>query len=88
MQAASFASACGDIRLMKHAQLIRHGEGAANAGEASLDHATIPLTSKGVEQAQLVAKSLIRAPAQIVTSPFFRAQVTALAKARPSLAPC
>ncbi|MCQ9186338.1 histidine phosphatase family protein, partial [Streptomyces sp. IBSBF 2953] len=42
---------------MKHTRLIRHGESAANAGEASLDHATIPLTTKGVEQASLVAGS-------------------------------
>ena len=42
---------------MKHVRLIRHLESAANAGEASLDHATIPLTPKGDEQAHLVARS-------------------------------
>lgn len=42
---------------MKHIRLIRHGESAANAGEASTDHAKIPLTAKGVEQAYLVANS-------------------------------
>ncbi len=40
---------------MKQVRLIRHGQSAANAGEASVDHATITLTLKGVEQAQLVA---------------------------------
>lgn len=63
---------------MKHVTLIRHGESAANAGEASLDHASIPLTLKGVEQAQLVALSFTKAPALIVASPFSRAQSTAM----------
>ena len=64
---------------MKHVRLIRHGESAANAGEASLDHATIPLTPKGVEQSHLMARSLTHAPALIVASPFLRAQATAKA---------
>jgi broad specificity phosphatase PhoE len=66
---------------MKHVRLIRHGESAANAGAASVDHATIPLTPKGVEQAHLVAWSFTKAPALIVVSPFSRAQITALATA-------
>lgn len=66
---------------MKLVRLIRHGESAANAGEASLDHATIPLTPKGVEQAHLVARSFTRAPGLIVASPFSRAQLTAMATA-------
>ena len=44
---------------MKQVSLIRHGESAANAGEASLDHATIPLTIKDAEQAHQVARSFI-----------------------------
>lgn len=64
---------------MKHVRLIRHGESAANAGEASRDHASIPLTMKGVEQARLVAQSFNHAPALIVTSPFSRAHATAMA---------
>ena len=63
---------------MKHTRLIRHGESAANAGEASLDHATTPLTTKGVEQASLVAGSFTQAPDLIVASPFSRAQATAM----------
>ena len=66
---------------MKHVRLIRHGESAANAGEATLDHATITLTPKGVEQAQLVALSFNHAPALIVASPFTRAHSTAMATA-------
>lgn len=64
---------------MKNVRLIRHGESAANAGKASLDHATIPLTPKGVEQAYLVAQSFNHAPALTVASPFSRAQATAMA---------
>ncbi|MBX8486163.1 histidine phosphatase family protein [Pseudomonas cichorii] len=67
---------------MKHVRLIRHGESAANAGAASLDHATIPLTAKGIEQAHAVAKSFVKAPALIVASPFSRARATAMATAR------
>ena len=63
---------------MKHVRLIRHGQSAANAGEASLDHASIPLTPKGVEQASLVAGSFAQAPNLIVASPFSRAQATAM----------
>lgn len=47
---------------MKHVRLIRHGESAANAGEATLDHASIPLTLTGVEQAHLVARSFVTDP--------------------------
>lgn len=63
---------------MKHVRLIRHGS-SANADEASLEHATIPLTSKGVEQAYLVAQSFNHAPALVVASPFSRSQATAMA---------
>lgn len=63
---------------MKHVRLIRHGESAANAGKASLDHASIPLTPKGVEQARLVAGSFTKSPDLIVASPFSRAQATAM----------
>lgn len=66
---------------MQQVRLIRHGESAANAGDASHDHATIPLTATGVEQAHVVARSFKRAPALIVASPFSRAQVTAAATA-------
>lgn len=63
---------------MRQVRLIRHGESAANAGEASLDHATIPITLRGIEQAHLVARSIIQPPALIVASPFSRAQSTAM----------
>lgn len=63
---------------MKRVRLIRHAESAANAGEASTDHATIPLTQKGVEQAHAVARSFTCAPGLIVASPFSRAQHSAI----------
>jgi probable phosphoglycerate mutase len=67
------------VRLIKHVRLIRHGESAANAGAASMDHARIPLTPKGVEQAHLAAMSFTHAPDLIIASPFSRAQLTAMA---------
>ncbi|TDV43280.1 broad specificity phosphatase PhoE [Pseudomonas graminis] len=68
-----------ECRLIKHVRLLRHGESTANAGAASADHATIPLTPKGVEQARLAAASFTHAPDLIIASPFARAQTTAKA---------
>lgn len=59
-------------------RFIRHGESAANAGNASSDPALIPLTERGIAQAQAVADSFDVAPDLIVVSPFERAQDTAL----------
>lgn len=58
-------------------RFIRHGESAANAGNASSDPALIPLTDLGWAQARTVAESFDQAPSLIVTSPFERAQDTA-----------
>jgi broad specificity phosphatase PhoE len=63
--------------MMKLVRLIRHGESAANAGAATVDHASIPLTDHGVDQARRVALSFTTAPDLIVTSPFSRALATA-----------
>jgi probable phosphoglycerate mutase len=62
---------------MKIVRLIRHGESAANAGAATQDHRSIPLTDKGVEQARHIALSFVEPPELIVASPFSRAQATA-----------
>ncbi len=62
---------------MKHVRLVRHGESAANAGHASRNHESIPLTLRGLEQAITVARSFTKAPELIVASPFARAQATA-----------
>lgn len=58
-------------------RFIRHGESAANAGNASSDPALIPLTDLGWAQARAVAESFDQAPSLIVTSPFERAIDTA-----------
>ena len=57
---------------------VRHGESAANAGNATSDPALIPLTDRGWDQARAVAESFEQAPSLIVTSPFERAMDTAL----------
>ena len=56
---------------------VRHGESAANAGNATSDPALIPLTDRGWVQAQDVADSFEVAPDLIVTSPYERAADTA-----------
>lgn len=66
---------------MKRVRLIRHGQSAANAGQASRDHASIPLTPLGLEQARVIAGSLSKAPDLIVASPLARAHATAQATA-------
>lgn len=55
---------------MKKIWLIRHGESIANAGEPTQDHAAIPLSEKGLQQAQELALAIPSAPDLIVTSPF------------------
>jgi broad specificity phosphatase PhoE len=58
-------------------RFIRHGESASNAGAATRDTASTPLTALGREQAVAVRDSFIAAPELIVTSPFLRARQTA-----------
>lgn len=48
--------------------LVRHGESAANAGSATTDPATIPLTLVGRDQAVRVAAGLLQKPDLIVVS--------------------
>ncbi|PYG98133.1 histidine phosphatase family protein, partial [Arthrobacter stackebrandtii] len=50
---------------MKNVRMVRHGESAANAGRPTKDHASIPLTAKGLEQAHMVARSFTNAPGLI-----------------------
>ena len=58
-------------------RFIRHAESAANAGAATSDPASIPLTPRGHEQAQAVSDSFSDAPDLIICSPFLRVQQTA-----------
>ena len=57
--------------------MIRHGESAGNAGLATTDHRTIPLTDKGKMQAEKLAKVWNDEPDYILMSPFKRAHDTA-----------
>lgn len=58
-------------------RFIRHAESAANAGEATSDPASIPLTPLGHHQAQALSLSFGDAPSLIVCSSFLRVQQTA-----------
>jgi broad specificity phosphatase PhoE len=57
--------------------LVRHGESLANAGGITCDHAAIPLTELGWQQARDFAAGFTGSPALFVVSPFQRAQQTA-----------
>ncbi len=57
--------------------LIRHGESEANAGLPTLNPVKTPLTPRGHQQSQLVARSFTQSPDLIVTSPYWRTQQTA-----------
>lgn len=61
----------------RHRWLVRHGESDANAGIATTDPATIPLTPLGRRQAQQVATTFPQRPDLIVVSPYLRTQQTA-----------
>ncbi|GAB7129786.1 hypothetical protein JCM19000A_42940 [Silvimonas sp. JCM 19000] len=62
---------------MLSVRLIRHAESAANAGAATADPASIPLTARGHEQAQAIGDAFADAPDLIVCSPFLRVRQTA-----------
>ena len=64
-------------RNTKNVWLIRHAESIGNAGLATTQPDTIPLTGKGIEQALYLADSFTQAPALIVTSPYIRTQQSA-----------
>jgi len=57
--------------------LIRHGQSTANAGAATENHITIPLSIDGQEQAKRISLSFQETPTLIITSPFLRTQQTA-----------
>jgi broad specificity phosphatase PhoE len=58
-------------------RFIRHAESAANAGAATSDPASIPLTPHGHEQVQSISAAFTVAPDLIVCSPFQRVRQTA-----------
>ncbi len=68
-------------------RLIRHGQTTANAGEATDNHADIPLTALGEHQARALVKTIAQPPDLIVVSPYRRTLDTAkpLIEAYPSV---
>ena len=61
----------------KKVWLIRHGQSTANAGAATENHITIPLSIDGQEQAKRISLSFQETPTLIINSPFLRTQQTA-----------
>lgn len=64
--------------MSKQVRLIRHAESAANVGMATTTPDSIPLTDVGLRQARALAQSFTSIPGLIVSSPFVRAEATAL----------
>lgn len=62
---------------MKKITFIRHGESAANAGGISQPNANIPLTERGIQQAQMIADQWQDTPSQVYVSEFIRTKQTA-----------
>jgi len=62
---------------MKDLWLIRHAESLANIGESTSTPREIPLSNKGLEQADRLANSIGERPDLIVLSPYARARQTA-----------
>lgn len=62
---------------MKRIWFIRHAESAANAGLPTTRPDTIPLTEKGKQQAQELAKLITEPPQLIIMTPYIRTQQTA-----------
>lgn len=56
----------------------RHGQSVANAGAATSDPLSVPLTELGRQQAEEVARQWTEVPGLIVVSPAERARATAL----------
>lgn len=67
---------------MTEAWFIRHGESESNARRPTDHPATVPLTRRGREQGEWVARALDRAPDLFVVSPYCRTRETAAAALR------
>lgn len=57
--------------------IVRHGQSTANAGAATRDPASIPLSPLGQRQAEQLARWFSQKPALVVTSPYVRTGQTA-----------
>lgn len=56
---------------------LRHGESRANAGLATDDAASIPLTARGEDQARSLSRHFPNQPRLVISSPYLRAMHTA-----------
>jgi alpha-ribazole phosphatase len=56
---------------------VRHGQSHSNVGGVTMEHHAIPLTDVGRNQAELLSLMLPELPADVLVSPFLRAQDTA-----------
>lgn len=72
----SFELAIEESRTGKILYFIRHAESSANAGGVSVEHSIIPLSEKGVEQAQALVNTLQIIPSQVLVSAFDRTHQT------------
>lgn len=57
--------------------LVRHGESASNAGEASRSAGCTSLSGRGAREAEKIADTVVVPPDLIVTSPYRRTEETA-----------
>jgi broad specificity phosphatase PhoE len=64
-------------KTMKEIYIIRHAESTSNAGQRTENHHGIPLSEKGIQQAQELAETITIVPDLIVISPFTRTHETA-----------
>lgn len=62
---------------MKNFSFIRHAQSQANAGQATLDDATIELTDLGRRQARALSETITQKPDLIIYSKYLRTQQTA-----------
>ncbi|WP_316834995.1 histidine phosphatase family protein [Pedobacter nutrimenti] len=63
---------------MKEIWFIRHGESIANAGIATMEPASIPLTQWGHQQAFALRDQLEKCPDLFIMTPYLRTQQTAM----------
>ncbi|MGB4812201.1 MAG: histidine phosphatase family protein [Methylophilaceae bacterium] len=63
--------------MTKSIYFIRHGESTANAGGKTVEHQAIPLSEKGLQQAQLIAETLNIKPSIVLVSELVRTKHTA-----------
>lgn len=62
---------------MKKIVFVRHGQSVANAGGVTMEHAEIPLSPLGIQQAALLAPRLDKNPKSVLVSNYQRTSETA-----------